>query len=435
MVEALILLILLMVLVFAGLPVALAMTFSGLVGIIAFLGPDFLIAGGRVAWNALYSWLLVTAFLFILIAELMNRPKVGDVLFEGMSKFASGIRGALAMAVIWGCTLMGVTTGSGIAEVASVGRVAIPAMLKRGYSKTLALGSATASGALGYLIPPSLFLIIYAAWAGESVGLLFAAAMLPGLLMASLLTGTTALLTTLNPKIAPRVPSLPIIERAKGLFMTWPVLTVGLTILGVIIFGIATPVEASGIGVIFIMVIILARPVSRRLVNWTFLKESMVSATWVTSSLMFILVGASILSFAWSYLGAPVKVVAWISGMAIPPFLTLIIFYLIVIAFGCVMEGLSMMLLIMPVALPLMDTLGYDRIWLGVIMGFLVAAAELTPPVGIHLFTIKTLFPEHKFWLIVRGAFPYFLAEIVAIALLSAFPQIALWLPSLIKGD
>lgn len=433
MLESGILLAVLLGAVFSGVSVALSMVLAGLLGIFVFVGPDFIVEAARSSWWFLNNWLIISAFLFLLIAELVTRAELADVLFEGMAKFTSGVRGALAMAVIAGCTLMGVTTGSGIAEVASVGRVSIPPMLKRGYSRTLALGAATASGCLGYLIPPSLFLIIYGAWAGVSVARLFAAALLPGLVMAAMMMVSVAIQVRINPSLAPKLPGLPVKDRLLGLFSTWPVVILGIGILGTIFTGIATPTEAAGIGVLVALLITMIRPSSRRLVNWTYLKESMLNAVKVTSTLMFIVIGASVLSFCWSYFGTPVKVTNWVVGLDIPPVLSLIGLYLLIGMFGCVMEGLSMMILLLPITVPVITALGYDPVWWGVMMGMLVAWADITPPVGMHLFTTKAIYPEYPFGDIVRGTFPFFLTEIVVVAITTAFPIIALWLPRVIS--
>lgn len=433
MVESGILVIILLGAVLLGVPVALAMVLAGLFGICVFVSPDMIAEAGRSSWWFLYNWLIVSAFLFLLIAELVSRAGVAELLFEGMSKLTSGIKGGLAMAVICGCTLMGVTTGSGIAEVATVGRVSIPPMLKRGYSRTLALGSATASGCLGYLVPPSLFLIIYGAWAGVSVARLFAAALLPGLLMAFMLMTCIAIQVRLKPSLAPELPGLPLNERLKGLVSTWPVLVLGIGILGTIFTGIATPTEAAGIGVLVALLIIVARPNSRRFVNWGYLKESTLNAAKLTSMLMFIVIGASILSYCWSYFGAPVKLTQWVVGLEIPPVVSLIGLYLLIAMFGCVMEGLSMMILLLPITVPVITALGYDPVWWGVVMGMLVAWADITPPVGMHLYTTKAIYPEYPFEDIVRGTFPFFITELVVVALMTAFPAIAMWLPHVIS--
>jgi tripartite ATP-independent transporter DctM subunit len=431
MLEGLILLVILLILIFAGVPVALAMGATGMVGVFVFgpgIGP-MIIEIGRVIWYSNLSFLLTAIVFFFLMAEFILRGGLAESLFEGLSKLSSGIRGSLSVAVIFGCALFGLTTGSGMAEIAAIGRISVPSMLKRGYDKALTLGGIAASGSLGFLVPPSLFLIIYGAWAGASVAELFAAGLIPGFVMAAFMIVQVVIRVNLNPKLAPKMPPAPAMERAKGLLAVWPVVIVGMTVLGLIFTGVATPTESAGIGAVFSLLIILARPRSRKLVNLNFLKDSFLGTVRLTSALMFIITGAFILSFAWGFLGVPVTIAKWVAGLALPPLAILLLIYLLNLILGTVVDALSMMLLTLPITLPLVLGLGYDPIWYGVMLGVLIGCAQITPPVGIGLFTVKTIFPEHGFGTIVRGAMPFLVAELACLALLTAFPEITLWLP------
>ncbi len=193
MLEGLILLIILLVLIFTGIPVALAMALSGILGLLVFGGSGLFIEAGRTIWGATFSWLLVSVPFFLVMAEFMSKGRLAERMFAGLSKVTAGVRGSLAMAVVVGCTLFGLTTGGGITEVAAIGRISIPEMRKRGYDIRLTLGSIAASGALGFLVPPSIFLIIYGAWANLSVAKLFAGGLIPGFVMAVFLMASVAI--------------------------------------------------------------------------------------------------------------------------------------------------------------------------------------------------------------------------------------------------
>ena len=434
-IEGLIILFLLLVFLFSGVPVALSMALSGITGLLIFVGPQILFDElGRVIWWSLYDWLLIAVPLFLLMAEFLGRSGISEMLFEGLAKFTAGLRGTLAMAAVIGCALFGLTTGSGIAEIATIGRLSVPSMLKRGYEPKLALGSVAAAGSLGFLIPPSIFLVIYGSWAQISIGRLFAAGLIPGFLVAGFMIISVIIQVTLRPQIAPISASLPVKERIKGLSFVWPVVALGAAILGSIFAGIATPTEAAGVGVLAALCLALVRPRSRKLVNWQYFKDSILTTVKLTSAMLFILVGAKILTFFWSYVGIPVFITQWVAGLAIPSLATLALLYLIMLFFGCLMDGISLMVFTLPFVLPIIETLGYDPIWYGVILGVLIGCAQITPPVGIGLYTVKAIFPEFPFMSIVRGAMPFLLAEIAVLLFLTAFPAISLWLPNLIYG-
>ena len=424
----------LIVLIFLGVPVALSMALAGVIGLLIFGGPDILVEGGRAAWWILYNWALVTVPLFVLMAEIMTKGGLASVLFDGLSRVGSGVRGVLAWAAIMGNALMGLTTGSGIAEVAAMGRIAVPEMLKRGYALKLALGAVTASGALGFIVPPGIFLILYGAWAGVPIGHLFAGSLIPGFMLAFLMIGSTIIQTTLNPKLAPITPAQPMKARAQGLLTTWPMVLLGGLILGLIFTGIATPVEASGVAVLMALLIIYLRPSSRKMVTYGNLKEAVVNTTRFTSVIMLIAAGAAILNKSWLYLGFATSVAQWMTSLPVPGIVVVMMIFLLILMLGCIMDPIAMMLMTMPVFLPIMQNLGYEPVWFGVVWGVLIACADITPPVGFALFTTKTVFPEYEFGTIIRGVLPFLAAELSLLVILTVFPGITLWLPGIIYG-
>lgn len=429
MIISLVLLIMLLVLIMFGVPVAFAMAMSGMFGILFFGQPGLLPEVGRTMWWTSNSWVMLCIPLFLIMAEFMSKGQLADRMFEGVSKLTAGFRGSLLMAVVTACALMGLSTGGGIGEIVSIGRFSIPSMLSRGYDKRLTLGSIASSSVLGFLVPPSIFLIVYGSMTGIGVADLFAAGMIPGFMMAGFFLVTVIVLVKINPKLAPASPSLPVKERVQGLIMLWPVIIVGVTVITAIFTGAATPTEIAGIGALLALLIVIIIPSSRKLLGRNYFIESLGNSVKLTASIMLIISGAQILGFTWTYLGVQESLTRWVSEMGFSPVGVMIAIYIIMLIGGCLMDGMSLLVLSTPMLLPLAKAAGYDPIWFGVMEGMLIACGQITPPVGMGLYTVKAIFPEHKFSAIVIGSIPFLIAEMACIAVNTAWPQISLWLP------
>jgi tripartite ATP-independent transporter DctM subunit len=429
---ALILLVLLLILILKGVTVAFAMALSGMIGLLFFGDPHLLTEVGRTMWWTSDSWVMLCIPLFSVMAEFMSKGKLADRLFEGVSKLTAGFRGSLFMAVVSACALMGLSTGGGIGEIVSIGRLSIPSMLSRGYQKGMTLGSVASSSVLGFLIPPSIFLVVYGSLTGLSVAEMFAATLVPGAMMAFFFLIAIAVCVRINPKLAPASPSLPIKERLGGFMSLWPIMIVGVTVVGGIFTGAATPTEIAGIGALLALGVVMIIPSSRKLLGWNYFKESLGNSVKLTAAIMLIITGAQTLGFAWTYLGVQENLSQWVVEQGFPPAGIMIAIYVIMIVGGCLMDGMSLLVLSTPMLLPLAETAGYDPIWFGVMQGMLIACGQITPPVGMGLYTVKTIYPEHDFGAIIRGTIPFLIAEIACIAVNTACPEISLWLPRIL---
>jgi C4-dicarboxylate transporter, DctM subunit len=238
----------------------------------------------------------------------------------------------------------------------------------------------------------------------------------------------------MRPAIATKVPGLPLKERVKGIFGLFPVLVIGGLVLVPILTGTATPTEASGIGVVGVFLLILARKRTRKVLTLKLIIECVTTASRMTGVLLLVLVGASILTYTWNLLGVPQTVSRWVAALEVNRVWILVSIYAVYFVLGCLMDGLSIMLLTIPVFKPIILHLGYDPIWFGVMVGATIGWGQITPPVGASLFTLKAVFPQHPFETIVRGSMPLLIAQLLCAALLTIFPEITLWLPNLIYG-
>jgi tripartite ATP-independent transporter DctM subunit len=254
-------------------------------------------------------------------------------------------------------------------------------------------------------------------------------------MLAFLLIGSVIIQTKLNPNLAPVMPAQPLKVRAQGLLNTWPAVLLGTLILGLIFTGVATPVEASGLAVLIALLIGYLRPSTRKMLTWGNMKNALVNTTRFTSVIMLIVAGAAVLNKAWLYLGFATFIAQWMTSLTVPDIVVILMMYLLILILGCIMDPIAMMMMTMPVFLPIIRSLGYDPIWFGVIWGVLIAASEITPPVGYAMFTIKTVFPEYPFGTIIRGSLPFLGAILTLLAILTIFPGITLWLPSVIYGS
>ena len=428
------LLIVLIGLILLGMPVALSMGLAGILGIFLFGNISLFPEVGRILWWSNNSWVMVCVPFFLIMAEFVGRGQLADRMFEGLLKVTAGVRGALAMVVVTACALMGLTTGGGVTEIAAIGRISIPAMLSRGYDKPLTLGSIASSAALGFLVPPSIFLVIYGSITGISVAELFAAGMIPGFVMAFFLFSAVVIWVRLNPKVAPVSPPVPMRERVQGAISLWPIIALGSLVLAGIFLGVTTPTEVAGMGALLAVVFILIIPHSRKLVNRKFFSESLIGSVRLTATIMFIMAGAQVLGYAWGYLGVPESIGRWVNSLGLSSLGVMVMIYIVLLVAGCAMDGVSMLVLSTPILLPLSTAAGYSPVWFGVMMGMLIGCGQITPPVGMSLFTVKAIFPEEKMSVIILGTLPFLVAELACIVVLTAWPGIALWLPHVMYG-
>lgn len=419
----------LMVLVLAAVPVA------AVLGLLS-MGLDQVYMGGRLSramgefiWDKQKEFILVAIPMFILLGEIMLRAGVAKRMYSAVAQWLSWLPGGLMHANIGSCAIFAATSGSSVATAATVSTVAYPEIEKRHYHEGLFLGSLAAGGTLGILIPPSINLIIYGLITDTSVPELYLAGILPGLILSSLFLLIIVVACLLRPKWAGDKPRTSWADRIRALPDLLPPILLFAAVVGSIYAGIATPTEAASIGVVFALL----------LAAWTgnlslaMLRQAFEGTMRTTAMIMLIILAAVFLNFILGFIGVTQALIQFIGDLGWTPLQTmiaLVIFYLIL---GMFMETLSMLLTTVPVVFPLIIQLGYDPVWFGVMITVLMETALITPPIGVNLYVVQGIrLRGGRFNDVAWGALPFVLMMIAMIALLLAYPQIALYLPSLV---
>lgn len=435
--EALIagLVILLLIFVFLGLGF---WVFSGL--FMVSIGGLVLLQGmpldriGIIATNIIYSyssaWELAAIPMFIWMGEIIFRTDLSDRLFRGLSPLVDFIPGRLLHTNIMGCTLFAAVSGSSSATTATVGKITTTELKQRGYDTSLTIGSLAGAGSLGLLIPPSIVMIIYGILAEVSISRLFAAGILPGLLVAAIYSSYIMVRAGIDPAKAPRgAERYSMGDRLWGIVNLLPVFFLVVIVLGSIYSGIATPSEAAAVGVAGAVFVTLVM----RQLTWNVFIDSLKGALRTSCMVCSILIAAAFLSTAMGYLGIPRNLAEAIAGMNLSPVALILILSLFYIMLGLFLDGISIIVMSLPVTLPLATMAGFDPVWFGVYLVLMTELAQVTPPVGFNLFVIQGLTGE-SIGRVAKAAFPFFLLMCLSVAIVTIFPEIALWLPEVLFG-
>jgi tripartite ATP-independent transporter DctM subunit len=417
------------ILMMAGVPIAYTLGFSALcAGLLAYGGtvlPKLGMGPFRFMYNV--SWTPLP--LFVLLGTLMAETRIGDDLYDSASKWLSRIPGGLVAAGIVGEAIMAAVIGTSAATIVVVGKTAVPAFEKHGYSRKMGLGALLAGGVLGPLIPPSATMIIYGVLAELSIGQLFIAGIIPGIILMFMLAVPTILWCWWKPAYGPPGASYSMREKFSSLKNVWPVIIVMLAILGTIYFGIATPTESAGVGVVVILIIAVIFYGLR----WKGLSNSLVESTLVNAMIMFICLGAYFFTYMIGSANVAIRLKDLIDVLQLSPIMVVIAINIILLVLGCLLDPITITLLTVPIFVPLIIAVGYNPLWFGVIFTVNTEIGLITPPMGINLFAIKTIFniPTGD---LLKGVAPYLLIEIVFLGILIAFPVLSLWLPSTMMG-
>jgi len=378
-------------------------------------------------WGASSSWTLVALPMFIWMGEILFRTRLSEDLFKGLAPWLNQLPGRLLHVNILGCGIFAAVSGSSAATVATIGRMTAPELERRGYDERMVLGTLAGSGTLGLLIPPSIILIVYGVSAEVSIARLFIAGALPGLMLIILFMGYTMIWAMRHrDKMPAAEPAVPLLERFRLSLRLFPVLGLILFVLGSIYGGLATATEAAVFGVFGALVLSLF---SGTLNRKTFL-DSLMGATRTSCMIAFILAGAAFLTVAMGFTGIPTALAQFIHSLglsALGLIAALTVFFVIM---GCFLDGISVVVLTTSVVLPMVQQAGIDLLWFGIYLVLVVEMSQITPPVGFNLFVLQGLTGKNIL-LIARYAFPFFLLLLVAVVLVTAFPQIATWLPQL----
>lgn len=425
----------LVAMLFSGLP--LAFVLGGLALVFAYFlwGPASMLLVGVQTWGVMTSYFMVAIPLYIFMANMLQRSGIIEDLFRVMQMWFGPLRGGLAIGTVVICTLMAAMTGVVGAAVATMGILALPAMLSRGYDKRIALGAICAGGTLGILIPPSVITIVYAVTAGVSIGHMFMGGVFPGLLLSGLFVAYIVIRCWLQPEMGPAPSKEERAEHtmaAKLVALKSVVLPIGLIIgvLGSIYAGIATPTEAAGVGCLGAIVSAL---IYRRL-TWTNIKESVASTARITSMILWITIGARCFISVFSAVGGDELIHEFVSALSLNRWVVLILMQLMLIFLGLFLDEIGIILLCVPIFLPIVRSMGFDPVWFGIL--FLVNAQMdyITPPFGYTLFYLKGVAPDGvTMGDIYRSVVPFVLLQAAGLALCMIFPQIVLWLPAMMK--
>jgi tripartite ATP-independent transporter DctM subunit len=416
----------LLLLIFARVPIAIALALTGLVGYAALDGwRPALRMFGLVPFQLASAYSLSVVPLFILMGAVASRGKMATELFQASNAVFSGIRGALANATIGACTLFGAICGSSIATAATFSRVAIPEMERHGYEPAVAAGAVASAGTLGVLIPPSVLLAIYAIATEQSLAVLYAAALIPGLVLAALYVLTVFAVAWARPRWVPKVGGMPLPARLRA--------AVGMWKLGVLFFfsvvgiylGWFSPTEAAALAAFAAIVIAFAT----RTMDWRDLVGAILETVYTTAAIFFIVVGAFIFSRFIVLTQFPNELARMVQELGLSPLVIMLAVIALYFLLGTFLDEVSTILITVPVTLPLVTGLGYDAIWFGIFVTVMCTIGLISPPTGMTVFVIQAQHPEIPVVRIYLGTLPFLVADFVLIGLLIALPELALWLP------
>jgi C4-dicarboxylate transporter, DctM subunit len=411
-----------------GVPVAFALGFSTIVfGTLAF-GPMALQKMAMGTFSQFYNYSWTPLPLFVLMACIITETPMGGQVYMVARNWVAGVPGALISASIFGEAMVAGTVGVSGAAIVAVGKVAEPELIKYGYDRNLALGGLTVGGVLGPLIPPSTPMVIYGVIASVSVGHLFIAGLLPGILLAFMLAAVPIILCWRNPKLGPAAEKVPWRERIVSLRYVWHVALVMLSIIGSIFFGIATPTEAAGVGTVVILIIAVA--VFR--LNWKGLSKAFIEAAVINTMMLLIIVGASFFSYLLASAGVGDFLGNLVESLNLSPMMVVVAIVVLYLILGCFLDSISITVLTIPIFAPLLTSLGIDLVWFGVLYVVTLEIGLLTPPMGVNLFFMRNTF-NIKIGDLLKGAAPFFVALFIFLIVILLVPQLSLWLPHLMS--
>lgn len=388
-------------------------------------------AMGEMLWGGSTNFSLIAVPLFILTGELLLGSGIAHDMFSAINQWVRRIPGGLIHTNIASSALFSATSGSSVASAATIGTVAIPQMKAGGYSPPLFLGSIAAGGTLGILIPPSINMIIYGVLAEVSIGRLYLAGLIPGILLALLFSFAVFLLCSLAPRFGGRREAAATWQqRFASLPALLPPLFLFMLMVGSVYLGIATPTEAAALG--FLGAVLLT--VLRRRLTWDLLMHAFERTMKTTCMVMLIVLAAMLVNFVMVAIGLTDRITQSVDQLEVQPLTVMLLLIATYLVLGCFMETLSLMIATTPIVVPIVVALGYDPLWFGILFMLLIEAALITPPIGVNLFVVQSVRGGGAFRDVTIGATPFLVMMLVLMGLLIAFPQLAIWLPTAVRG-
>lgn len=418
---------LLLLLLVMGLPVAFSLGMAGVAGMLLFMGGDGALAQlPIIGYKSLDDFVLTAVPLYILMSQILLTGKVGNDLFELANKWLRHLPGGLGIATVMACAVFAAITGSSVACAVTIGAIAIPEMLVRGYERSLVLGAVAAGGTLGILIPPSIPMILYGAITDESIGKLFMSGVVPG----AILTVLFIMIVVYRSRNLPREAAASWDERVSALKKSFWGLLLPVIVVGGIYTGVFTPTEAAGIGTVYSLIITFG---IYRTLSLKDMPEILEDTIKTTCMIFAIMIGASLFGFVLTILDAPQALTNFVVDMQTNRWVIFVAINILLLFLGCILESVSIIFITLPILFPLIVRLGFDPIWFNVVMLINLELALITPPVGMNLFVLQGISPDSKMTQIIKGVIPFGAVMALEILLLCFFPEIATWLPSVVK--
>ena len=376
-------------------------------------------------WGSSSSWTLTALPLFVWMGEILFRTRLSNDMFKGLAPWVQGLPGRLLHTNVIGCTIFAAVSGSSAATCATIGKMTLPELTRRGYPEHMVIGTLAGASTLGLLIPPSIIMIVYGVAAEVSISKLFIAGVLPGIMLAMLFSGYIMVWALRNPQQVPAADGkFTFMQKLAASTSLIPVVSLIIAVLGSIYSGVATATEAAAVGVVGSLVI----SALQGSMNWATFRDAIMGATRLYCMIALILAGAAFLTLAMGYIGLPRHLAEWIASLGLSQaqlIVALAIFYIIL---GCFLDGISMVVLTMGVLMPTVQAAGIDAIWFGIFIVLVVEMAQITPPVGFNLFVLQGMTGRQLTW-IAKVTMPMFFLMCVAVALIYIFPGIVTWLP------
>jgi tripartite ATP-independent transporter DctM subunit len=377
-------------------------------------------------WGSASSWTLTALPLFVWMGEILFRTRLSESMFKGLAPWVNNLPGRLLHTNVIGSTIFAAVSGSSAATCATIGKMTIPELERRGYPMDKVIGSLGGAATLGLLIPPSIIMIVYGVAAEVSIAKLFVAGVIPGLMLALLFSGSLAIWALMHPEAVPQADAeLSLSDKLRASRHLIPVVLLITAVIGSIYTGVATATEAAAIGVVGSLVLSAAQGSLNR---QTF-RDALMGATRLYCMIALILAGAAFLTLSMGYIGLPRHLAEWVGGLGLSPGLLLVALAVFYIVLGCFLDGISMVVLTMGVILPTVTAAGIDLIWFGIFIVIVVEMAQVTPPVGFNLFVLQGM-TGREITYIARVTLPYFGLMVLAVWLLWWFPQLVTWLPA-----
>lgn len=424
--------IMLLVFLVSGLPIAFCMGFAGIVGSVLALGPLGMLQMGAIPFSYTNGFSLLAIPMFVLMGNILLEYGIGSVLFELVNKMVGRQRGGLAIAGTFMCAMFGFACGSSSASCATIGGNVLPEMEKRGYDRRLAVGVMAIAGSLAIMIPPSIVMVIYSILSNASLGAVMIAGIIPGFVLTGLIMLYVLIRVTINPELAPvSEDRYTWKEKLRSLVGMSPIGVLFIAIIGGMFCGLWDAIEASAVGVFVALIICI---VYFRVLSWPALKRALIGSVKTSTMIYMLIVGGNILAYVFYITGLQTMIGDFVAGLGVAPWLVIVAMGVILMVMGCFLDVIAMLTITVPIFLPIVQKIGYDAVWFGIVATLFSEMAMITPPVGVNLFVILGVAPKgttlHD---VAAGAAPYVGVIWVMTGLLIIWPSIALWLPSLMQ--